>query len=121
MDEPMIRLLTFVIIATLIALYVIRLSKANRSPMEPSTAKPKSKIRMKKKPVRGDFWAQVYDTDSAEEARKIEKKFNDIGIQCLVYEQGKKDVYGDLLKHYGVSVPHDSINKAQAILAEITL
>ena len=36
MDEPMIRLLTFVIIATLIALYVIRLSKANRSPMGPA-------------------------------------------------------------------------------------
>ena len=67
-----------------------------------------------------DFWVQVYDTDSSDEARKIQARFNDLGIQCFLYEQGKKDVYGNALKHYGISVPRRAAEKAQSVLAQIT-
>ena len=66
------------------------------------------------------MWSQVYDTDSAEEARQIQQKFQNQSIECLLYEQGKKDVYGNLLKRYGISVPRPSVEKAQALLCEST-
>lgn len=114
----MIRLLTFLIVIAGLALYFY-LTTRPRVHREPSL---KHKIKRAPKGVLSDdFWVQVYDTDSAEEARKIRHKFQDMNIQCFLYEQGKKDVYGNLLKHFGISVPRKTAERAQQILAQITL
>ena len=84
----------------------------------PKEGSGKHKFRPK---LEKGLWVQVYDTDSADEARKIQNKFHDMNIQCFLYEQGKKDVFGSLLKHYGISVPRKSFEKAQSVLAQITL
>ena len=83
-----------------------------------------AKKKRKKKQGEGpekDIWYQVYDTESEKEALLIRDKFRDVGIQSFVYEQGKKDVYGSSMKHYGISVPQQNVQKAQAVLAETAL
>ena len=119
MDETMIRFMTFVIVIVGLAVYFYVTSR----PKEQSKERV-LKAKKKQAPKVGsfdEFWVQVYDTDSTDEARKIQAKFRDMGIQCFLYEQGKKDVYGNVLKHYGISVPRVNSDKAQSILAEITL
>lgn len=114
----MIRFLTFLIVIGGLILYFQMTARPKRS------AEPALKAKKKGAPpgTRADeFWVQVYDTDSADEARKIQAKFHDLGIQCFLYEQGKKDVYGNVLKHYGISVPRQNSEKAQSILSQITL
>lgn len=117
MDETMTRLLIFlVVIAGLVMLY--RFSSRPKVPREKNLKlKP---IRKEKTGSKDDFWVQVYDTDSADEAKNIRLKFLDIGLQCFIYEQGKKDVYGNTPKHFGISVPRQHTAKAQSVLAETT-
>ena len=118
MEDMLIRFSTFVIVIAGLAAYFYWSSRQDRR--WPPTVSVK-KMRSQKRPEAEDFWLQVYDTDSAEEARKIQTRFHDLGIQCFLYEQGKKDVYGNVPKHYGISVPRKSSEKAQSVLAQITL
>ncbi len=114
----MTRLLIFmVVIAGLVILY-----RFSSRPKRPKKITPKTRP-IKKESVKSgdDFWMQVYDTDSVDEAKNIRVKFMDIGIQCFIYEQGKKDVYGNALKHFGISVQRQHTAKAQSVLAETTL
>lgn len=94
-----------------------------QSPRQPALPKPPAapRSRAKKSAAPEEIWTQVYDTDSLEDAKKIQRKFLDTEIPCLVYQQGKKDVYGDRLKHYGISVPREVMEKAQTLLTRITL
>ena len=121
----MIRLLTFAIAFLILALYFYRILRSQRPKKEPfdlpSAPAPKVKRPPKKSAQKTELWVQVYDTESNSDVRKIQKKFQDMGIQCLVYEQGKKDVYGEVLKHYGISVPRASVGESQSILAKIAL
>ncbi len=112
----MTRLLVFVLVIMAMVLYLRFVSRPRRF-VAPSM---KKKPQRSTKPVPSDeFWVQVYDTDSDEEAKKIRIKFRDLGIQCFLYEQGKKDVYGNLMKRYGVSVPKQHAPKAQSVLAQV--
>ncbi len=120
MEDPMVRLVTFFVVLAIIALLFLK-SWKTAQPAAPASAAPKPKAKPKRSSALDEFWMQVYDTDSAEEARKIQRKFLDSEIPCLVYQQGKKDVYGDKLKHYGISVPKEVMEKAQNLLTKITL
>ena len=119
-EEQMIRFLTFlaVVVGLVVYFYLTTRPRAIRETVPKNPPR-----RPAKQPLYdlNDFWIQVYDTDSADEARKIQVKFHDMSIQCFLYEQGKKDVYGNIPKHYGISVPRKSFEKAQSILAQITL
>ena len=115
----MIRLATFFVVLAIIAVLFLKSWKtAQPSGQSPASA-PKLKARPKRPVAPEEFWMQVYDTDSMEDAKKIQRKFFDSEIPCLVYQQGKKDVYGDRLKHYGVSVPREAVEKAQNLLTRI--
>lgn len=120
MELEMIRFLTFLIVIAGLILYFYMTTRPRRREEAVFKNKPKRASAPKSSPF-DDFWVQVYDTDSAEEARKIQAKFHDMNIQCFLYEQGKKDVYGNKLKHYGISVPRRNSEKAQEILAQIPL
>lgn len=124
MSEDMMRFLAFVIVLGILFLWFRIMNRPRRvsgstTLSQVRKAKKESK-RPKGKPIT-DFWTQVYDTESTEEAIRIRDKFADLGIQCLLYEQGKKDVYGNALKHYGISVPREHVARAQAVLCETTL
>jgi hypothetical protein len=119
MEDPMVRLITFFAVLLIVGMLFYK-SWRSAQPSAPPAA-PKPKPRAKRPAVPEEFWMQVYDTDSVEEARKIQRKFLDSEVPCLVYQQGKKDVYGDRMKHYGVSVPREVMEKAQQLLTRITL
>ena len=113
----MVRFVTFLGVMATLVLYFYWTSRT-RVYKEPDL---RNKLKKQKHAALDDFWVQVYDTDSIEEARKIQFKFQDMNIQCFIYEQGKKDVYGNALKHYGISVPRKASEKAQSVLAQIIL
>lgn len=113
----MIRFLTFLFVIAGLAVYFY-LSSRPQPPLD-SAPGPKKK-RAPKAAADEEFWIQVYDTDSSDEARRIQAKFHDLGIQCFLYEQGKKDVFGNVLKHFGISVPRRLSDRAQSILAQFT-
>jgi hypothetical protein len=116
MDDAMIRFITFLVVIFGLGVYFYWTSR-------PRVFEPSLKAKRKRQPpaaAPGEFWVQVYDTDSADEARRIQARFHDLGIQCFLYEQGRKDVYGNVMKHYGISVPRRVLEKAQSVLSEIT-
>lgn len=66
-----------------------------------------------------EIWKQVYETASMDEARSIQTRLEKEGIHCILYEQGKKDIHGDLLKGVGVAVPSPAASRAQACIAKM--
>lgn len=116
----MVRLATFFIVLVVVGLLFFK-SWKSAQPASQAPPAPKAKPRPKRSSVLEEFWMQVYDTDSLDDAKKIQRKFFDSEIPCLVYQQGKKDVYGDRMKHYGISVPREVMEKAQNLLARIAL
>lgn len=66
-----------------------------------------------------ELWKQVYETASMDEARSIQLQLEKEGIHCILYEQGKKDIHGDLLKGVGVAVPDPSAARAQECIAKM--
>ncbi len=66
-----------------------------------------------------EIWKQVYETGSMDEARSIQSRLEKEGIVCILYEQGKKDIHGNLLKGVGVAVPSPAASQAQACIAKM--
>jgi hypothetical protein len=77
----------------------------------------KTRPRAKKKAGR-EVWIQVYDTDSLTEAHSLQARLEEEELDCLVYEQGRKDVHGNPLKGYGIAVPRTSVPRAQTIIVQ---
>jgi hypothetical protein len=91
-------------------------------PSVPSGEKPQEKksrnwFRPKKNPR--ETWVQVYETASMEEARVLQARLQEEEIECVVYEQGKRDIHGNSMKGVGVAVPKTSAPQAQAIIARM--
>ena len=66
-----------------------------------------------------ETWVQVYDTDSFEEAQSIQVRLEEEDLDCLVYEQGRKDVHGNPLRGFGIAVPRTTVPRAQNIIARM--
>jgi hypothetical protein len=66
-----------------------------------------------------EIWKQVYETASMDEARSIQTRLAQEGIEGILYEQGKKDIHGNLLKGVGVAVPSTAASLAQAIISKM--
>lgn len=66
-----------------------------------------------------EIWRQVYETASIDEARSIQTRLEVEGVDCILYEQGKKDIHGDLLKGVGVAVSSTAASRAQAIISKM--
>ena len=82
------------------------------------TGRPQSAgLRPKKDPR--EIWKQVYETASMEEARMIRARLEEEGLECILYEQGKKDIHGNLLKGVGIAVPSTSASLAQSSIAKM--
>lgn len=123
MDPSIIKLIIFFFaVATIVMFYKQSFVKQVKPVVKP-TQKKVSKPTPSFEGIgeQEPFWAQVFDTDSADEARKARGAFAKMKVRCLIYRQGKKDVFGAPMKHYGISVPQDCVEKAQSILTELTL
>lgn len=92
---------------------------------KPAPAKPKKisdkpsrwPFRTKKDPR--EMWVQVYETATVSEARMIQARLQESEIECILYEQGKKDIHGNSLKGVGVAVPKSAISQAQNIISRM--
>ena len=84
-----------------------------------NTAGPKAGgwFRTKKNPR--ENWVQVYETASIDEARTLQARLEEEEIDCVVYEQGKKDIHGNALKGIGIAVPKTSTGQAQRVISRV--
>lgn len=64
-------------------------------------------------------WVQVYETASTEDAHLIQARLQEAEVECLVYEQGKKDIYGNSLKGIGIIVQKSAVPLAQKIISQM--
>jgi hypothetical protein len=80
---------------------------------------PKANAKWRKKKPEREIWVQVYDTDSLQEAQALQARLEEEELECLVYEQGRKDVHGNPLKGYGIAVPRTSVPRAQNIIVHM--
>ena len=85
---------------------------------QPASSTPKVSHRYRPRPTR-DPWAQVYETASVEEAYMIQARFQEEEVDCVLYEQGKKDLQGQCLKGIGIAVPKSSLPLAQKIISRM--
>ena len=74
-------------------------------------------INTKKNPR--EVWTQVYETASLDEARLLQARLQEQEVECLLYEQGKKDIHGNTLKGIGVAVPKTAAPHAQNIISRM--
>lgn len=117
----MIRLLVYLLLFGLILYAFSRWGQSKIS--APPDAKPAGggKIRNWFRPKRSpaETWVQVYETASMEEARVLQARLQEEEIECIIYEQGKKDIHGQAMKGVGVAVPKTSVSQAQAIISRM--
>ena len=85
---------------------------------KPSQEAPKSSQRYRTRNTK-EPWVQVYETASLDDARLIQAHLQEEEVECLVYEQGKKDIYGNSLKGIGIAVPKSSVPLAQKIISRM--
>ncbi len=64
-------------------------------------------------------WKQVYETSSLDEARQVQARLEGEKIDCLLYEQGKKDIHGNPLQGIGVAVAGPDFLRAQDSIARM--
>ena len=82
-----------------------------------ASAKPSRWFRPKKNPR--EVWVQVYETASLDEARLLQARLQEQEVECILYEQGKKDIHGNALKGVGVAVPKTEAPHAQNVISRM--
>ena len=68
-----------------------------------------------------EIWVQVYETDSVEEGRGLQARLQEEELECVLYEQGKKDIHGNSLKGIGIAVPKTAVAHAQNIISRMPI
>lgn len=91
--------------------------KAAIAPPREGNTKSRKWFRSKKNPM--EAWVQVYDTASMEEARALQARMQEEEVECILYEQGKKDIHGNTLKGVGIAVPKHQAPHAQGIISRM--
>lgn len=66
-----------------------------------------------------EIWIQVYETESVEEAKRLRAQLQEEDLECILYEPGKKDIHGNLLRGIGIAVPKTSAPLAQKMIARL--
>lgn len=116
----MTRLLIYILIWGLILYFLSRLSQRHPLPgggpaeKSPVPVKPNKWFKPKRNPA--EPWSQVYETASMDEARGLQARLQEEDVECILYEQGKKDIHGNAPKGVGLAVPKTSIGLAQTII-----
>jgi hypothetical protein len=66
-----------------------------------------------------EIWVQVYETESLDEARMLQARLQEEEVECVVYQQGKKDIHGNSMKGVGIAVPRTAVPHAQGIISRM--
>lgn len=86
-------------------------------PNEPQP-QPKARQRFRSRNPR-ENWVQVYETASEEDAHLIQARLQEEEVECVLYEQGKKDIQGNSMKGIGIAVAKSSVPLAQKIISRM--
>lgn len=86
---------------------------------EPAGNNPKPTRWFRPKRDPSEIWVQVYETASLQEAKSLQARLQEEEIECVVYEQGRKDIHGNLLTGIGVAVPKTSAPHSQRIISRM--
>ncbi len=78
---------------------------------------PGQRFRSKRDPW--EMWIQVYETDSLDEAKTLRAKLQEQEVECVLYEQGKKDIHGNVLKGIGIAAPKSAARLAQNVISRM--
>ena len=103
----------FILLVALIVWGVVYLIKKRRGKTKPQLP------RFAAKAPAGEIWAQLYETDSLDEITILRAQLQGEKLDHLIYEQGKRDSYGNVPKKYGVVMSKGHLSRGQAILARI--
>ena len=112
----------FLIYLLLVGLVLYMLSMWGRKqgvapPSGESRKKARRWFRAKRNPR--EPWVQVYETAAMDEARMIQARLQEEEVECILYEQGKKDIHGNALVGIGIAVPKTSAPHAQRIISRM--
>ncbi len=114
----MTRLFIYLLVFGILLYLMSSLSqKTGQEDLEKTGPSRKSKSWFKPKPEPGETWLQVYETASPDEARTLRARLQEEEIDCIVYEQGKKDIHGNAMKGYGVAVPKIAAAHSQSVIS----
>ena len=114
----MIRTLLYGILLGIMAYALLLWGRVIRSPFLSSGTYPKSNQRFRPRNGR-EPWVQVYETSSTDDAYLIQARLQEEEVDCVVYEQGKKDIQGNSLKGIGIAVPKSSLPLAQKVISRM--
>lgn len=81
--------------------------------------KSKPWFRTKRDPM--EIWVQVFETSSVQEGRVIQARLQEEDLECILYEQGKKNIHGNELPGIGISVPKSGVLRAQNIISRMSI
>lgn len=111
---------TFLVYILLLGVVLYLLTRVKRQGDESESSyspKPSRNFKPKRSPM--ELWVQVYETAEMGEARSLQARLQEEEVECVLYEQGKKDINGNLMKGLGVAVPKTAMNLAQKIITRI--
>ena len=103
----------FILLVALIVWGVIFVIKKRRGKTTPQIP------RFAAKAPSGEVWAQLYETDYLDEITVLRAQLQGEKLDHMIYEQGKRDSYGNVPKKYGVVMSKGHLSRGQAILVRI--
>ena len=113
----MTRLLIYLLLFGSMLYLLTWLGRRQTQPEKNTSSKPPRWFRPKRNPR--EMWVQVYETASLEEARILQARLQEEELECVIYEQGKKDIHGNPLKGIGIVVPKTATTHAQSIISRM--
>jgi hypothetical protein len=101
------------------AVYLVLSFLSNRKTAgKSSEGEAASRGRLRAKPPKG-MWVQVYDAAEMEDAKRVMARLEEEDLECILYEQGRKDVHGNALKGFGLAVPKSAVARAQNLISRM--
>lgn len=113
----MIRTVLYGILIAAIAYALVlfkRVQTQNYSSSPVKRARQKFRGKIDREP-----WIQVYETASSQDAHLIQARLQEEEVECLIYEQGRKDIHGNALKGIGIAVPKSGAALAQKVISRM--
>lgn len=114
----MIRTLIYGILLGFLGYALLLWKRVANNPFSESKPTPKARQRYRIRNTR-EPWVQVYETASTDDAHLIQARLQEEEVECLLYEQGKRDIQGNPLKGIGIAVPKSAVPLAQKIISRI--
>lgn len=114
----MIKMVLYGVLLAILAYALVLWKRMASTPSHSLGKGPKSHQRFRVRNAR-EAWVQVYETSSSEDAHLIQARLQEEEVECLIYEQGKKDIYGNTLKGIGIAVPKSSVPLAQKVISRM--